>query len=448
MKIRLSDHFTFKKLLKTSLVPIIMMVFTSLYTIVDGVCISNFASKESFAGVNLIFPVIMIVGGLGFMLGTGGSALVSKLLGEKKDLQAQKTFTMTILFTVILGLIISLIGTLLIKPIVYGMTSFSTTEPSTKMISEAIKYGQLLMMGQVFFMLQNVYQSFFIVDEKPILGFMFTLAAGLLNIILDILFIGVFKWGIIGAAIATISGYLVGGIGPSIYFLKRRNDYIHFEKTKLDFKPLLTICFNGSSEFVNNISTSIVSIIFNIQLLHYFGEDGVNAYGIIMYLGFVFTAIFLGYSNAVAPIESYNLGAKNEKELKNVLTKSLIIIGIFSVFMFVFSFSLAKPFSYIFASDSSSLLELTTKGMRIYSIAFLFIGLSIYISTFFTALNNGLISALIAFLRTLVFQIAFVFILPLIMGPYGIFYAIVAAEIASVILAITFLITLRKKYNY
>ena len=448
MKIRLSDHFTFKKLLKAALAPMLMMVFTSLYTIVDGVCISNFCGKESFAGVNLIFPIIMIVGGLGFMLGTGGSALVGKLLGEKKDLEARQTFTMTIIFTILIGLTITIAGVLLIETLVYAMTSVATGDISQKMIDEAILYGRLLMAGQVFFMLQNVFQSFFIVDEKPVLGFVFILIGGLTNIVLDILFIGVCKWGIIGAAAATICGYLSGSLGPIIYFLIRKNDYIHFERTKLKLKPLIKICFNGSSEFVNNISSSIVSIVFNMQLLHYFGEDGINAYGIIMYLAFVFTAIFLGYSSAVAPIESYNYGAQNNKELKNVLIKSLIITSILSVSMFIISFTLAEPFSFIFANGSDTLLKITTNGMRIYSIAFLFIGLSIYISTFFTALNNGLISALIAFLRTLVFQIVFVFVFPLFLGKYGIFFAILAAEIMSILLAITFLLIYKKKYRY
>ena len=427
MKVRLSDHFTFKKIFKATLAPMLMMVFISLYSIVDGIFISNFASKEAFAGVNLIFPIIMIIGGIGFMLGTGGSALVSKLLGEKKDAEAHKTFTMTILFALIIGVIISISGALLVKPIALAMASVSDDVSATT-IKEAIKYGQLLMLGQVFFILQNLYQSFFIVDEKPVLGFLFTLGAGILNMVLDLLFIAVFKWGIVGAALATILGYIVGGLGPTIYFLVNKNDYIRFRKT--------------------NITSSIVSIIFNIQLLRYFGEAGVNAYGIMMYLGFVFCAIFIGYSGGVAPIESYNYGANNSKELKNVLTKSLIITSIFSLAMFSILLVFANPLASLFASDSPELMEITTVGLRIYSFAFLMIGSSIYISTFFTALNNGLVSALISFLRTLVFQIVFVFIFPLFMGSYGIFYSILGSEIVSVILAVGFLIGLRKKYNY
>lgn len=447
MKVRLSDHFTFKKIFKATLAPMLMMVFISLYSIVDGIFISNFASKEAFAGVNLIFPIIMIIGGIGFMLGTGGSAFVSKLLGEKKDEEAHKTFTMTILFALIIGVIISISGALLVKPIALAMASVSDDVSATT-IKEAIKYGQLLMLGQVFFILQNLYQSFFIVDEKPVLGFLFTLGAGILNMVLDLLFIAVFKWGIVGAALATILGYIVGGLGPTIYFLVNKNDYIRFRKTNIKFKPILQICFNGSSEFVNNISSSIVSIIFNIQLLRYFGEAGVNAYGIMMYLGFVFCAIFIGYSGGVAPIESYNYGANNSKELKNVLTKSLIITSIFSLAMFSILLVFANPLASLFASDSPELMEITTVGLRIYSFAFLMIGSSIYISTFFTALNNGLVSALISFLRTLVFQIVFVFTFPLFMGSYGIFYSILGSEIVSVILAVSFLIGLRKKYNY
>ena len=447
MKVRLSDHFTFKKIFKLTLAPMLMLLFTSFYSIVDGIFIANYSSSSAFAGVNLIFPIIMIVGGIGFMIGTGGSALVGKLLGQKKEEEAKKTFTMIILFTLIIGVIFSFLGTILIEPITRGMASFSidTTED---MIKEAIKYGSILMPAQVLFMFQSVYSSFFVVDEKPHLGFIFTLGAGLTNIVLDILFVGVFKLEIVGAAIATICGYMVASIGPTIYFFTHKNDYISFRKTKLEIKPLLQSCFNGSSEFVNNISTSIVSIVFNIQLLKFFGEAGVNAYGIIMYLSFVFTSIFLGYSGGISPAVSYHFGAENKEELSNILKKSLIIVSIFSLCMFGISFGLANVFATLFSNGDTNLITITTNGLRIYAIAFLFIGLSIFISSYFTALNNGLISALISFLRTLVFQIAFVFIFPLLLGKYGIFWAIFGSEVVSILLAAFFLLKFRKRYGY
>lgn len=424
-----------------------MMVFTSLYSIIDGIFIANFSSASAFAGVNLVFPLIMVIGGIGFMLGTGGSALVSKLLGEKRNDEANKTFTMIIVFTTILGILFSIIGCLAIEPLVNLMASISI-ESTQEMISEAIIYGRILMLGQVAFMLQNVFQSFFMVDEKPFLGFLFTIFAGVTNIILDGILVGLLNLGTIGAALATTIGYIVGGIGPFIYFLTHKNGYIHFSHTKLKLKPLIKSCFNGSSEFVNQISTSIVSIVFNLQLLKYYGENGINAYGIIMYVSFVFLAIFIGYSIGIAPVISYHYGANNTNELKNVLIKSLIIIGSLAITMFILGEALAIPFATIFSKGDSNLISLATTGMRIYSISFLFSGLCILISSYFTALNNGLISAIISFLRTLVFQISFVFILPLFLGAIGIWWAIVLSELFAILLAVIFLLTNKKKYNY
>lgn len=423
------------------------MVFTSLYSIIDGIFIANFSSASAFAGVNLVFPLIMVIGGIGFMLGTGGSALVSKLLGEKKNDEANKTFTMIIVFTIILGILFSIIGCLAIEPLVNLMASISI-KSTQEMISQAIIYGRILMLGQVAFMLQNVFQSFFMVDEKPFLGFLFTIFAGMTNIILDGILVGLLNLGTVGAALATTIGYIVGGIGPFIYFLTHKNGYIHFSHTKLKLKPLLQSCFNGSSEFVNQISTSIVSIVFNLQLLKYYGENGINAYGIIMYVSFVFLAIFIGYSIGIAPVVSYHYGANNTNELKNVLIKSLIIIGSLAITMFILGEALAIPFATIFSKGDPNLISLATTGMRIYSISFLCSGLCILISSYFTALNNGLISAIISFLRTLVFQISFVFILPLLMGAIGIWWAIVFSEVAAIILAIVFLISNKNKYKY
>lgn len=448
MKIKLSDHFTYKKILRATLSPILMMVFISIYSIVDGFFISNFSSASAFAGVNLIFPIVMIVGGTGFMLGTGGSALAAKYLGEKEDEKAHRVFTMIVISSIILGVFLSLIGFALIEPITLGLASFSS-DTSQDMIDSAILYGRILMSGQTLFILQNVYQSFFIVNEKPGLGFAFSLASGITNMLLDFILVGLLPLGVVGAAIATIAGYLVGSLGPTLYFLLCKNNYIHFKKTKIEFKPLLQSCFNGSSEFVNNLSSSIVGIVFNMQLLKYFGENGVNAYGIIMYLGFVFTSVFLGYSIGVGPMISYHYGAKNKQELQNLLRKSMIIILITSLIMFLASFFGADLFASIFSKGDAKLHDLTVDAMKIYAPAFLLIGSSIFISSFFTALNNGLISALIAFLRTLVFQIGFAYLLPFIFNTgYGIFWAVFCCEVCSIILAFSFLVIKKKKYGY
>ena len=447
MAVKLSDHFTYSKIFKAVIAPILMMIFTSIYGVVDGIFVSNFAQDGAFAGLNLIYPVIMIVGGVGFMIGTGGSALVSKLLGEQEKERANQVFSMMVIFTAIFGAIISVIGSLLIKPIALALASVG--EGNTEnMIKYAIIYGRILMLGQVTFMLQNLFQSFFVVAEKPQLGFIYTVSAGVTNIILDALFIAVFKWGIVGAALATIAGQIVGGFFPLIYFIKRKDGLIHLVKTKLELKPILKSLGNGSSEFVNSVSSSIVGMVYNIQLLRYLGEEGVSAYGIIMYVQFIFVAIYVGYAIGTAPIIGYNYGAQNHKELKNVLKKSMIILSTLGVIMLTLAEVFAKPLCSIFASMNPSLLQTTINGMRIYSIGFLMCGVSIFISSFFTALNNGLVSAIISMLRTLLFQLVCVIVLPLILKENGIWLSVVISEVLALILCLTFLMANKKRYNY
>lgn len=447
MAVKLSEHFTYKKIFKITIFPIIMMVFTSLYSIIDGIFISNFTSESSFAAINLVFPFIMIIGSVGFMLGTGGTALVSKYLGEQRQDKANKTFSLIIYTAIILGTVLSIAGFFLVDPIVKAMASLSSNSTDL-MVSEAIKYGRILSITQVFFILQNTFQTFFMAAEKPYLGFIFTLSAGLANMALDALFIGLFNWSVIGAALATVSGYVIGGVGPIIYFVVKRNGVISLGKTQVVFKDIFQSMYNGLSEFVSNIAMSVVSIVYNAILLKTYGENGVSAYGIIMYVSFVFMAIFIGYAIGMAPVVSYNYGAKNHDELKNVLSKSVLVIGITSLVMFVSSFLLSKPFAHIFSNGSSELLELSTLAMKIYSVSFLFIGISIFTSSFFTALNNGTISAICSLVRTLLFQIGFLFLFEFIFGGIGIWWAIVAGEAGATILSVIFLLTNKKKYRY
>ncbi len=448
MKVHISEHFTFKKIFHLVIFPIIMMVFTSLYTIVDGIFISNFSNNpSSFAAVNLIFPFIMIVGSLGFMMGAGGTALVSKKLGEGKTEEANKTFSLIIYFTIGLGIVMSITGFFLVEPVVRLMARLSKGS-TDNMVSEAVLYGKILAAGQIFFMMQNVFQSFFMVAEKPRLGFRFTVIAGITNMVLDALFIGLFRWGVVGAAAATLSGYFIASIGPFLYFVYSKKSLIKLGKTQFDIKDIIQSIYNGMSEFFSNIAMSVVSILYNAQLLVVYGEDGVSAYGIIMYVSFIFVAIFIGYSIGVAPVVGYNYGANNHDELKNVLHKSLIIIGITSIIMFVISITTAYPFAYIFAKNSPDLLELTITAIRIYSIAYLAIGFSIYFSSFFTALNNGSISLTISLLRTLVFQIGFLYLFPLFIPTNGIWWAIVIGEIVGSLVASSFVLFNKKKYGY
>ena len=448
MKVHISDHFTFKNIFKITIFPIVMMIFISLYSIVDGIFISNFTpGGDAFTAVNLVFPLIMVIGSIGFMMGAGGTALVSKLLGEQNHEKANSAFSLIIYSTIGLGAIFSIGGYFLIEPIVKAMASISpdTTE---QMIADAIVYGKILIAAQIPFMLQNMFQSFFMVAEKSKLGFIFTISAGVTNMVLDALLIGLLRLGVVGASVATITGYCIGGFGPIIYFALSKNNLLRLGRAVFEIKVILKSMYNGMSEFVSNISMSIVSIVYNLQLLRIYGQDGVMAYGIIMYVSFVFIAIFIGYSLGMAPPVGYNYGAKNHQELHNILSKSALIIGIVSIIMALLSGLMATPFSKIFSGGSESLLYLSAHAMRVYSIAFLACGFSIFLSSFFTALNNGTISAIISISRTLVFQIAFAFIFPLLFGDDSLWWAIVTGEVISMFLSLIFLFANKKKYGY
>ncbi|MCI8775883.1 MAG: MATE family efflux transporter [Oscillospiraceae bacterium] len=442
MKIQLSEHFTYKKILLFTLPSIVMMIFTSIYSVVDGFFVSNYVGKTPFTAVNFITPFLMIIGAIGFMFGTGGSALISKTMGEGDKNKANQLFSLFIYVTIICGIIISALGMVFIHPIAAALGA------EGEMLKNCVTYGRIILIAMPFFMLQFEFQSYFATSGKPQLGLFVTLAAGLTNIILDALFTAVLHWGLVGAAAATAFTQAIGGIIPLIYFCRPNSSLLRLTKTKFDKKSLIKACTNGSSELMTNISMSIVNMLYNIQLMKYAGEDGVAAYGVLMYVNLVFLALFIGYSIGTAPITGYNYGAKNHAELKNILKKSSVIIGIFAVCMLILAKVLSRPLAEIFVGYDKSLFNLTLRGFKIFSFAFLFSGVSIYGSSFFTALNNGLISALISFLRTLVLQISAVLILPLILGIDGIWISVVAAEFMSMLITVTFIFKMKNKYHY
>ena len=447
MPVSISEHFTFKKISKITIFPIMLMVFISLYSVVDGLFIANFANNDAFAAVNLIFPFIMIIGSIGFMLGTGGTALVSKYLGEKRQDKANQTFSLIVYTTIAFGVVFSIVGSLLVKPVVNLMAHFSIDSTET-MVAYAIQYGQIMMLGQIAFMLQNVFQTFFMVAERGKTGFFFTLLAGLTNIALDALFIAGFKMGILGAALGTIIGYLVGGFGPLLYFIYKKDLPIRLGKTQLDFKDIFQAIYNGMSEFVSNIAMNLVSVIYNAQLLRSLGVNGVSAYGVIMYISFVFAAIFIGYSIGMAPPIGYNYGAKNRSELHNILKKSWTSMGVLGIAMFALSLSLSVPFAHLFGHGETDLINLIIQASIIYSFTYLALGYSMFTSSFFTALNNGAVSAIISLCRTLIFQIGFAFLFPILFGDASIWWALTAGELLNVGLGTIFLALNRKRYGY
>lgn len=442
MHIQLSDHFTYGKLLRFTFPTIIMMVFTSIYGVVDGFFVSNFVGKTPFAAVNFIMPFLMMLSTVGFMFGTGGGALIAKTLGEGKPEKANRLFSLFVYISLGCGVVIALAGMIFLRPITQKLGA------EGELLEYCVIYGRIILAALPFFVLQMAFQSFFVTAEKPQLGLYTTVAAGVTNMVLDALLIAVFRWGIVGAALATALSQAVGGMIPLIYFARPNSSLLRLGKTVYDGKAVLRACTNGSSELMSNISMSLVGMLYNIQLMKYAGEDGVAAYGVLMYVNLIFLAMFIGYSIGTAPVIGYHFGAANHDELKNLLKKSLVLIGIFSVGMLVLGEVLARPLSMIFVSYDTALLELTLRGFVIFSFSFLFAGMAIFGSSFFTALNNGLISALISFLRTLVFQIAAVLLLPLIWGIDGIWISVVFAELMAALVSVIFIFVLRRKYRY
>ena len=442
MKIQLSDHFTTPRLLRFVFPSIVMMIFTSIYGVVDGLFVSNYVGKTPFAAVNLIMPFLMIMGAVGFMFGTGGSAVVSQSLGEGKPERANQYFSMMVYVVIGSGIVLTLAGLIFLRPIA---AAFGATG---EMLDNCVVYGRIILYTLTAFMLQNVFQSFLVTAERPQLGLAVTVAAGVANMVLDFVFIAVFHWGIAGAAAATAASQLLGGLIPLIYFLRRNTSRLRLVKTRLDAHILAKTCINGSSELMTNISMSLVNILYNFQLMRYIGEDGVAAYGIIMYVSFIFAAIFIGYSIGSAPVIGYHYGAGNYTELKGLFRKSLCLITLWNIVLTILAVLTAQPLAQIFVGYDASLTALTRRALTLYSLSFLCMGLNIFGSAFFTALGNGVVSAAISFLRTLLFQVAAVLLLPLLLGLDGIWLAIVAAEVLALVVTVFFLIKKGKYYHY
>lgn len=442
MNIRLSDHFGYRRLLRFTLPSSVMMIFTSIYGVVDGLFVSNFVGKTPFAAVNLIMPFLMILGALGFMFGSGGCALIARMLGEGKREKANQTFSMLITVTVASGVLLGVLGIAFLRPIAALLGA------QGELLELCVRYGRVSLLALPALMLQYEFQSFLIAAEKQNLGLTVTVASGVTNMVLDALFIAGFHWGVVGAAAATAMSQVVGGGVPLLYFARKNDSPLHWVRPTFDGRALMKACTNGSSELMSNISMSLVSMLYNVQLMRYAGEDGVAAYGVLMYINFIFLATFIGYANGSAPVVSFHYGAGNRDELRSLRRKSLVIIGLFSLSMFVGSELLSRPLAAIFVSYDDALMALTVRAFRIYSLSFLFSGVAIYGSSFFTALNDGVTSALISFLRTLLFQTAAVLLLPLFLGIDGVWWSIVAAEAIAALVTAAFLVGKQKQYGY
>ena len=437
-----SEHFTYSKLLMFTLPSIVMNVFLSLYIVVDGYFVANFTGKTEFAAVNLIMPVLNILGTIGYMFGVGGSALIAKTLGEKNHEQANRMFSLIVLVSSCLGILMTVSGFIFMGQI----TAMLGAEG--KLLENSVLYGRIFILALPAWILAYEFQLFFVTAEKPGLGLAVTVCAGLCNILLDAIFIIVFKWGIVGAALASALSQIVGGVFPLMYFISKNNSLLKLVKPAWDSKALFRCITNGSSEFMAEAAASFVGIIYNVQLLKYVGEDGVVIYGMLMYVSLIFSAMFVGYSNGIGPVIGYHFGAQDHRELKNLRKRSLMIIGLSSVSMFVLSEILAHPFSAMFLQGTEKLLPYAVHAFRIVSVAYLFTGMAIFGSAFFTALNNGQVSALISFMRNFVFELGAVILLPILFGIDGIWYSVVFAELMSAAAGGIFMVALRKKYQY
>lgn len=441
-KIQLSDHFSYYRLIKFVLPTIVMMIIGTAYGIVDGFFVSNYVGKNAFAALNLIMPVVMATGSLGFMIGTGGSALVAKTLGEGDTKKANEIFSMLVYLLVIFGILISAVGFIYLPQIAKWIGADDT------LIADCVLYGRILLVGNTAFMLQNCFSSFLIVAAKPGIGLILSLAGGVANIALDFLLIRVFPYGLAGAAIATLVGQTICGGIPLIYFLRKNDSFLQLSKPCWDIKLLLKACSNGASEMVTSLSSSVVGILYNLQLIKFSGADGIAAYGVIMYVNFIFLAFFMGFSVGSGPIFSYHYGANHENELKNLFRKSIIITSFCAVAMTILAQLFASPLSKIFVGYDADLLALTVNAFRIYSTSFLLCGFNIFGSSFFTSLNDGFVSAVISFLRTLLLQSAAVLLLPILFGINGIWITLTVAEAITLLITIYFFIAKRKKYHY
>lgn len=442
-KIQLSDSFTYGRLLRFTLPTVIMMIFTSTYSIVDGLFVSNFAGKTAFAALNLIFPYIAILGTVGFMMGTGGGAIVAKTLGEGDSDRANRYFSMFVRVTVEVGIVLSVVGVLTVRPVaaLFGAEG--------QLLDDAVLYGTILFVSLTCSVLQYAFQSFFVTAGKPELGLKVIVAAGLTNIALDALFIVVFGWGLVGAAVATVLGQVVGGLVPVAYFARATNSStLRLVRTRHERSVIVKACVNGSSEMMTSVANSLVGMLYNYQLMRLIGEDGVAAYGVIMYVAFIFVAVFIGYASGSAPVVSYAYGAHDKAKLKSLRRKSLVIVAVASVVLAAAAQLLAHPWSALFLGYDPALLQMTEGAFRLYAISFLFCGFNIFGSAFFTALNNGVVSAIISFFRTLVCECGAVLLLPVLLGVSGIWLAVCVAEVVALVVTVCFLVGLRKNYGY
>lgn len=442
MAVQLSDHFTYRKLFAFVLPPIAMMLLTSVYTMADGLFVSHFVGKTAFAAVNFVFPVVILMAGLGSMFGTGGTALVAKTLGQRAEKRAKRYFTQIILLAGLLGVLMGVLGCIWLPEICRALGA------TPELLPDAVMYGRVMLAFLPCCILQWTFQSLLITAEKPKLAFWLSVAGGVTNIVLDAVFMAWCGWGVAGAAVATGISQVVAGLLPVLYFILPNSSLLRFRRTRLQPRPMLQACTNGASELVSSVSAAVVGMLYNYQLIRYFGEDGVAAYGVVMYVAFFFVALFIGYDMGSTPLLAYNHGAQNRAELRNLFRKSVVLVGTCGAVLAVAAVVFAHPVAVLFVGYSERLTVLTQHAFWVYGLSFALMGYNIFASGLFTAMNNGLVSAVISLLRTFVFQALAVLGLPLLFGMHGIWWSVSVAEVGALSVSLYLVWRYRKRYGY
>lgn len=442
MNTALSKKFNIKEIFKFTIPSVIMMMFFSLYTIIDGIFISNYVGTIALGALNIIFPFQCLCIGLAIMIATGGSAIVARYLGENENEKAKSLFTLFVCFEIFVALLMSLIGLIFQEQIVFLLGASDIQKPY------ALEYFRIYVSMLPFIFLQNAFQTLFVTAGHPKLGLFLIILAGITNITLDFVFLDLFSMGITGAALGTVIACMIPSVTGLIYFSFNRKGSLYFVKFSVDFRSISASMLNGSSEMITNLANAITTFLFNMQCMRFYSEDGVAAITIILYFQFLISAIYFGYSTGIAPVISYKYGSNDRKQLKYIFSRSLMIIIGISIIAFTSSFVLIYPVTSLFASDNNNVYNIVINNYKYYAPSLLIFGISVFASSFFTALGNGIISGIISFSRTFLFLSLSLILLPLIFNEIGIWLSVPVAEVIGILVAGTCLFKFKAKYLY
>ncbi len=442
MEHALAKKFSLASLLLFAAPNIIMMIVLSMYIIVDGMFVARFIGTTALSAINMFYPAICFEMALGIMIATGGSAIAAKKLGEGKQKEAQNNLSFLMVVEGSFGIVIAVVGNLFTAEIVSFLGASAAQAPLS------ITYAKIIFSFAPAFFLQTAFQTFFVTAGKPALGLIVTILGGVANILLDYIFMAPLRLGVTGAAIATGIGYCIPAMVGVIFFLKAKTNPFHFVRPRFDGKVLLQACANGSSEMVTNLSNAVTTFLFNFTLLQFYGEDGVASITIILYFQYLFTALYFGYSNGIAPIISYKYGNDDRKQLQALFKNSVLFLIISSIAANVLlHFTISKLLT-IFTAENSPVYQITLHGFSIYSMAFMIMGLGIFSSAMFTAFSDGITSAIISFSRTFLFIVGAILLLPAILGERGVWLAVPIAEAFGFLISILYLIGKKQKFHY